>query len=122
MTDDEPMTEDDERAERIKKLRRGEPVARRERRKPRVPEPVEEVADPGDVNVDGSIDHDGPKQPDDDLALPDDAGAALTVASMYLTQDLRQMLERQEKHLHLRYGMQYDVDIYGPRHIRPLAL
>jgi hypothetical protein len=117
MTD--PSEEELERAERIKQLRDGVGSPRRERRRPDLPEAGD--ADPAAAEDAADVDHEGPLQPDD-LDLPADAPGELTVASLYLTEDLRTRMERLEEHLHLRYSFQYDGDLDGPRHLRPLAL
>lgn len=115
--DDESL----ERARRVKRLRRGEADddGRRSRRRPAVPD---DPADLPDAAMDAEVDHEEPLEPDDDHDLPDDAPADLTVASMYLTEDLKGKTERIEEHLQLRYEVEFATGIDGPRHVRPLAL
>lgn len=115
----DPTDDELERAERIKQLRAGQAEPRRERRTPAIPD------DPPDADaagVDADVDHEGPVQPGEDHELPDDAPEDLTVASMYLTEDLRGKTERIEEHLQLRYEVEFAADVDGPRHVRPLAL
>ncbi len=139
----EPTDEEIERAERIKRLRAGEAVPRRGRRRPDPPDDVETPEDgareaddeadadgAGDDEVvddhegadgDPDPDHDGPLDPDG-LELPADAPGDLTVASLYLTEDLRERLLELEAHLDALLGRNFDGDVDGPRHVRPLAL
>jgi hypothetical protein len=117
---DDPM----DRAERIKQLRTGEAEPRGRRRRPVVPDDPEELAAdlPEDEDPDDDVDHEEPVTPDEDHELPADAPDDLTVASTYLTEDLKSKAERIEEHLHLRYEVEFGTGIDGPRHVRPLAL
>lgn len=117
MTD--PSDEELDRAERIKRLRRGEAVPRRERRRPELPDAIEELMD-GPANA-GDPDQKGPLQADDP-ELPADAPDDLTVASLYLREDLHDRMVALEEHLNPLIGGNFDGDVDGPRHVRPLAM
>lgn len=115
----EPTDDELDRAERIRRLREGEAIPRRERRRPDPPDAIEELMEgPADA---GGSDHDGPLQ-DDDFELPADAPGDLTVASLYLREDLHERLNGLEAHLDRLIGNRFDGDVDGPRHVRPLAL
>lgn len=116
----EPTDEELDRAERIRRLREGEALPRRERRRPDPPDAIEELMD-GPVNSGGTADQEGPLQ-DDDFEMPADAPDDLTVASLYLREDFEERLLGLEAHLDRLIGNRFDGDVDGPRHVRPLAL
>lgn len=116
----EPSDDELERARRIKQLRAGAAEPRGRRRRPQFPDDVEDLA--ADADVDTDVDHEGPVQPGEDHEMPDDAPPDLTVASTYLTEDLKDKTERIEEHLALRYEVEFESQVDGPRHVRPLAL
>ncbi|PSP79184.1 hypothetical protein BRC81_06895 [Halobacteriales archaeon QS_1_68_20] len=133
----EPTDEEIERAERVRRLRDGEALPRRERRRPDPPEELDaaaadatgasestESADrsgTAEAGTEPTGPHDGPLQPGEAWAPPDDAPDDLTVASLFLQEDLEAKLVDLERRLDEQYGGQYG-DIDGPRHVRPLAL